>query len=231
MSWAGAYAPWLPALLALILSAAAMAAVAAPAAAPTAKPRRMAGVALLGALAVAATVWQAHSAADRVARLTRENQTNQLTAQVKSLEDQIAKLKESTRSRTLSTDTAARLADYLRSFGAHKVVVSCAPGDIEAYRYASQLADVLKAANWDARGPETTTIFGEIRAMGINVYDYGARGSDTTKILLAGLAKFAIPYQSRVPPSEAVPESETVELFVSAKPAQPSPAGSAGTAP
>jgi hypothetical protein len=130
-------------------------------------------------------------------------------------------LKESTRSRTLSADTAAKLADYLRPFGTHKVVVSCAPDDIEAYRYATQIADVLKAANWDARGPETTTIFGDVRAMGINVYDSGGHGLDTAKILLDGLAKFAIPYQSRVPPSEALPESDTVELFISAKPAQP----------
>ena len=87
----------------------------------------------------------------------------------------MAKLKESTRGRTLSADTAARLADYLRPFGAHEVVVSCAPDDIEAYRYATQIADVLKAANWDARGPETTTIFGAVRAMGINVYDDGTQ--------------------------------------------------------
>ncbi len=43
------------------------------------------------------------------------------------------------------------------------------------------------------------------------------------KILLAGLAKSGIPYQSRVPPSEALPETETVELFIGTKPAQPEP--------
>ena len=230
MSWAGAFAPWLPALLVLILSAVAAAVGTAPAAVPAAKRTRMTGIVLLGALAVAATVWQAHSAADRIARLTRENQSSQLAAQVKSLEGQIAKLKESTRSRSLSADTAAKLADYLRPFGTHKVVVSCAPDDIEAYRYATQIADVLKAANWDARGPETTTIFGEVRAMGINVYDNPGHGSDTAKILLDGLAKSAVPYQSRVPPSEALPESDTVELFISAKPAQPATAASGPTA-
>jgi hypothetical protein len=80
MSWAGAFAPWLPALLVLILSAVAVAA--APAAVPAAKRTRMMGIALLGALAVAATVWQAHSAADQIARLTRE--TNPASSQQRS---------------------------------------------------------------------------------------------------------------------------------------------------
>jgi len=225
MAWAGALAPWLPALLVLVLSAVGVAVVAAPAAARAVKRRRIFSVAVLGALAAAAALWQARSAADEAARLTRENQSSTLAAQVKSLEQQIAELKESTRNRNLGADTAAKLADYLRPFGARKVVVSCTPNDVEAYRYATQIADVLKAADWDARGPETTTIFGDVRAMGINVYN-GGHGSDTTRILLDGLAKFAIPYQSRVPPSEALADGHTVELFIGAKPAPPAMPGS-----
>ncbi len=185
----------------------------------------MAAVALLGALAVAATAWQAHDAADRIARLVRDNRSGQLAAaQVQTLENQMANLKESVRGRTLSAGIAAKLADYLRQFGAREVVVSCAPDDIEAYHYATQIADVLKAANWDARGPETTTIFGAVRAMAINVYDNGKSGADTAKILLDGFAKFGVPYQSQVPPSEALPENETVELFVATKPSPPAEA-------
>ena len=61
----------------------------------------------------------------------------------------------------------------------------------------------LKSAKWDARGPETTMMFGKIRAMGVNIFDEGAPGSDTVKMLVAAFAKFAIPYQIRVPPSAA----------------------------
>jgi hypothetical protein len=32
--------------------------------------------------------------------------------------------------------------------------------------------------------------------------------------LLDGFAKFNIPYQSRVTPSQAIPDAETVELFI-----------------
>jgi hypothetical protein len=228
MGWTDASASWLPGLLVLVLSAAAVVVVAAPPAAGAVKRRRLIAIAFLGILAVAATVWQARRAADEVARLIRDNQSSELAAQVESLGQQVAKLKESTRNRTLSADTAAKLADYLRPFGAHEVVVSCAPNDIEAYRYATQIKDALKAANWDARGPETTTIFGDVRAMGINVYT-GDHGADTTKILLDGLAKFAIPYQSRVPPSEALAGNQTIELFIGAKPASPAMPGSGPT--
>ncbi len=221
MSRAAAFASWLPVFLVLILSILAVTLAAAPAAGPPARRLRITAIALFGALTATATAWQAHSTADRIARLIRDNQSRLLTAQVQSLKEQMAKLRESTRGRTLSADTASRLADYLRQFGAREVVVSCAPDDIEAYRYATQVADVLKAASWDARGPETTTIFGAVRAMGINVYDDGRSGADTAKILLDGFAKFGVPYQSRVPPSEALPENETVELFIGAKPSPP----------
>ncbi|MFZ3237483.1 MAG: hypothetical protein WA417_24835 [Stellaceae bacterium] len=215
MSLTGLLLPWLPPLLVAILSASAL--VAAGAGVRGRRSRLMA-LAVIGGLALAATVWQAKAGADRVARLVAQDRTKQLTAEVEALQRQLEQVKQSTRLRSLSADTAIKLADYLRAFGRHKVVVSCAPNDIEAYRYATQIADVLKTANWDASGPETTAIFGDVRAMGINVYNNSAQPSDTVKILLDGLAKFGIPYQSRVPPSEALPETETVELFVGAKP-------------
>lgn len=215
MSLTGLLLPWLPPLLVAILSASAL--VAAGAGVRGRRSRLMA-LAVIGGLALAATVWQAKAGADRVARLVAQDRTKQLMAEVEALQQQLDQVKQSTRLRSLSADTAIKLADYLRPFGRHKVVVSCAPNDIEAYRYATQIADVLKTANWDASGPETTAIFGDVRAMGINVYNNSAQPSDTVKILLDGLAKFGIPYQSRVPPSAALPETETVELFVGAKP-------------
>jgi hypothetical protein len=218
MSVAGALSPWLPAVLVAILSISALALAAAPGTSPRETRPRLMALAAIGGLALAATVWQAKAGADRVARLVEQDRTKQLTAEVDALQQQIEQLKESTRFRSLTGDTATKLADYLRPFGKHKVVVSCAPNDIEAYHYATQIADVLKTANWDASGPEATTIFGDVRAMGINVYNNSAHPSDTVKILLDGLAKFGIPYQSRVPPSEALPQTETVELFIGAKP-------------
>ena len=224
MSWVGALAPWLPVILVLILSAVAVA-LAGTASRPVVRQLGMSTIVLLGGLAVAATVWQARNAANQI------NANLAATEQVNALKDQLTKLKESIRRRTISTDTATKLADYLRPFGVHKVVVSCLPNDIEAYHYATEILNVLKSANWDARGPETTTIFGDIKSMSINVYDSGSKnGSDTMKILLAGLAKSGIPYQSRVPPSEALPEGETVELFIGAKPSQPGIPGPAEAA-
>lgn len=218
MSVAGALLPWLPAFLVALMSVSALIAVAAPRRSERGNQPRLITLAVIGGLAVAATVWQAETGAERLARLVAQDHTKQLTAELGALQQQVDELKESTRRRALSGDTATQLADYLRPFGKHKVVVSCAPNDIEAYHYATQIASVLKSANWDAAGPETTKIFGDIRAMGINVYNNSAYASDTVKILLDGLAKFGIPYQSRVPPSEALPESETVELYIGSKP-------------
>jgi hypothetical protein len=219
MSITGELSAWLSTLSVVVLVALALAALVAPAASAAAKRLRFAGIASVGALALVATVWQAWAASD-LARLKQQISLT-LEAQVKSLQEQVAKLEDSTRIRSFSTDTATSLADYLRTFGSRKIVVSCAPNDIEAYRYATQIANVLKAAGWDARGPETTTIFGDVRAMGINIYDNRGHGSDTAKILLGALSKFGIPYQSRVPPSEAMPDNEAVELFIGAKPGQP----------
>ncbi|HXC91930.1 MAG TPA: hypothetical protein VNV18_17345 [Stellaceae bacterium] len=217
----GAPLPWLPAVLVVVLGGLALAAIAVG---PAARRTWLAAVAVASCLTLAASVWQTRAASEQIARLTEQDQSKKLAAEVASLQQQVARLQQSTRVRSLSADTAAKLADYLRPFGPRKIVVSCAPNDIEAYRYATDIANVLKAANWDARGPETTMIFGDIRAMGINVYDNGGSGSNTAKILIDGLAKFAIPYQSRVPPNEAMPEGDAVELFIGKKPEQPATA-------
>ncbi|MGH7048210.1 MAG: hypothetical protein ACREE2_17685 [Stellaceae bacterium] len=209
---------WLPILFIVVLCAVALASAALPVRTETDRRRRLGSLAALGVLTLAVTVWQSWSAADRISRLMRHDRSAGLTAQVQSLERQIAELKQSTRGRSLSADTARKLADYLRGFGSHKVIVSCAPDDIEAYHYATQIADVLRAANWDARGPEATTIFGDTEAMGINLYNDSGNASDTVKILLDAMVKFGIPYQSRVPPSQALPDNETVELFIGSKP-------------
>jgi hypothetical protein len=211
-----AMASWLPALLALILSTVAVAAAGTMPAGSATKRLSIAGIALLGGLAVTATVWQTHIYMDRIS--SEELRSAAQTKQVQALEDQIDTLKQSSKRRTISADTSGELVDYLRSFGTHQVMVSCSPGDIEAYHYATEIVDLLKSANWNAGGPETTTIFGDIKSMAINVYDNSDGRSDTMKILLAGLAKFGIPYQSRVPPSEALPDNGTVELFIATKP-------------
>lgn len=228
MSGSGAVA-WLPVLLVLVLAIVAVTIAALPAASVATRRRHIILTLILGVVAVATSAWQVRNAAGRIVELVRDNQSGELAARIQSLRGRIAKLEESARGRTVSPDIAAKLADYLRQFGAHSVVISCPPGDIEAYRYATQLADVLRAANWDARGPETTTIFGAIRAMAINVYDAGGRGADTTKMLLDGFAKFGIPYQSRVPPSGTLPENEAVELFIGTKPSPPAQADAAPT--
>jgi hypothetical protein len=220
--------PWLSTVPVVVLVAVAIAAVGrSPAVTITSRWLRLAGTVVVGALAVAGTVWQAReigaasepsmaAALAPSAKRARPAMPD-LRERVKSLENQIHQLEHNTTTRTLSFDTAKKLADYLSQFGSHSVVVSCTPNDVEAYDYATQLANVLKSANWDARGPEVTTIFGNVQAMGINVYDNAALDGDTAKILLDGLAKFNIPFQTRVAPAQA-PADAAVELFVGAQP-------------
>lgn len=219
--------PFLPAFLAALLGGLGLAAAAAPRAGSARRRVLAAAVAAIGVLTVAAALWQAAASRAEIARLVRNDPAKALAARVRSLETRLAALEESTRSRSLGPDIAKQLADYLRPLGSHKVVVSCVPGDIEAYHYATQIADALKAAGWDARGPETTTIFGDIGGMPINVYANGAQGADTAKLLLDGLRKFGIPYQSRVPPSEAMPATDAVELYIGRKPPPPALAAAA----
>jgi hypothetical protein len=151
---------------------------------------------------------------DTVAAAIRE-----LNAKVKDLESQIDALKKSTRTRAIDPDAAAKMVEYLRQFGSHRVVVSCVPDDVEAYTYANRIATVLRAAGWEALGPETTTIFGEASAMGITLYVRGAEAPpEAARLLIDAFSRFNIPYQSGVAASDAIPDPATVELFVGHKP-------------
>jgi hypothetical protein len=230
--------PWLPTALVIILTAVAL--TEAGSSSATARSRRlwMASIILIGSLAIAGAVWQGQrTVADSAAlagmavspaasnRERDEPTVSDLTKQVKALEDHIRELEAGRQVRTITPDNADKLVAYLRQFGNRRVIVSCIPEDIEAYQYANQLVNILKAGNWNAQGPQVTKIFGDVRAPGINVYVNGEDHSDTAKILLDGFAKFNIPYQSRVTPSQAIPDAETVELFIGTKQSQRASAG------
>jgi hypothetical protein len=142
-----------------------------------------------------------------------------LNARIKELEAQIHALAEKSRARMIEPDTATKIAEYLRPFGSHRVVVSSAPDDVEAFGYANQIANLLRASGWDALGPETTKIFGEAPAMKILVYvRAGLQPPEAAKILLDAFARFNIPVQSGITPEAAIPDPATVELFVAHKP-------------
>jgi hypothetical protein len=142
-----------------------------------------------------------------------------LNTRIKDLEDQVRTLQEKSRTRAIDADISAQMADYLRPFGNHRAVVSCVPDDFEAYHYANQLANVLRAAGWEALGPETTTIFGEAPAMGVTLYvRSGIAAPDAARLLLDAFTRFNIPYQSGIASNDAIPDPATVELFVGRKP-------------
>jgi outer membrane murein-binding lipoprotein Lpp len=142
-----------------------------------------------------------------------------LNARIGELEDQIRALREKTRSRGIEKETAAKLIDYLRQSGRHRVVVSCAPDDMEAFNYANQIANLLREAGWEALGPEKTAIFGEVPAMGVRLFvRSGATTPDAARILIDAFTRFNIPYQSGIAPSDAIPDPWTTEVFVSHKP-------------
>jgi outer membrane murein-binding lipoprotein Lpp len=142
-----------------------------------------------------------------------------LNSKIEELESQIRAFQEKFRTRAIDPDTSARMAEQLSRFASHRVVVSCVPDDVEAYRYANQIANVLRAAGWDALGPETTTIFGEGPAMGVMLYvRSGAAAPDAARLLIDAFTRFNIPYQSGVASNDAIPDPATVELFVGHKP-------------
>jgi hypothetical protein len=142
-----------------------------------------------------------------------------LEAKIADLQDQVRDLKQQSRHRTIAAETAARLADFLRQAGSQRVVVSCAPDDVEAFDYANQITNVLRAAGWDALGPEKTTIFGEAPTMGVKLFvRSGVTPTPAADTLIAAFTRFNIPYQSGVTPNDAIPDPATVELFVGPKP-------------
>ena len=203
---------------------------------------------LLGAAAVAATAWhQVQSRAEGPVHLAQLREVGShldeigkqlpagaapaaenfdtfpaaidaLNAEIADLGNRIQTLREKTKNREIDPDTAAKLTDYLRQAGGNRVVVSCVPDDVEAYGYANQIANVLRAAGWDALGPEQTAIFGNAQGMGVTVYVHaGGQPPGAAKILLDAFARFNIPYKSGIASNEAIPDPATVELFVGHK--------------
>jgi hypothetical protein len=224
----------LPTVFVIILTAVALTMAGAPLATRAARRSWWVTILLVGSFALAGSVWQGEKAADETARLTGSTAHDEAVGVARSrparpietLEKPNKGPETEGRGRTVSADTAVKFADYLRGFGTRRVVVSCARDDLEAYDYANQLVNILRAANWDAEGPEVTEIFGDLRAVGINLYINADNHSDTVKILLDAFAKFNIPYQSRVTPSLTIPDTETVELFVAAMPSPTDRVGS-----
>ena len=240
MWWVWAAQSWLPTIAVAVMTV--LAFVAALAQAPRmAKLYWLIAVLLCGALAIAVAAWQQSrelaqlrdlsSHLGALARLlpggppASPEQTvdslatsmYSLNSRINELQAQIETLREKGKTRAIDSDTVTKLADYLRPFGSHRVVVSCVPGDVEAFTYANQLANALRTAGWDALGPETTTIFGTAPAMGITLYVRAGATPDAAKLLIDAFARFNIPYKSGVSPSDAIPDPATVELFVGPK--------------
>lgn len=218
---------WLPTLSVIFLTAVALTWASSPPATAMGRQAWMAGLFAIGLFAIVSTVRQERIAIDEtvaVAGTTTASQAShrepgeanvsKLTKEVEILQNRIRLLEESKEMRVIPPDTTENLTAYLKQFSSRRIVVSCIPDNFEAYQYADQLVNVLKAADWDAHGPEVTKIFGDVQASGINIYVNPEDHSDTAKILLDGFAKFNIPYQARVTPAQAIPDIETVELFV-----------------
>jgi len=224
---------WLPPLLVIIVTALAVTAAESPPAAPSGRRLWMAGILVFGCLSIAATVWLGRREVEEALALAGTSAAPQvpsavsngpsvasLNFRIKVLGDRVKELEAGRHVRSISQKSADDLASFLKQFGSRRVIVSCVPDDIEAYQYANQLVNILRAANWEVQGPQVTKIFGDVRAPGINLYVNGDNSSDTAKILFDGFAKFNIPYQSRVTPSGAIPDTETVELFIGTQQSQ-----------
>ena len=141
-----------------------------------------------------------------------------LNGKIAALGARIQALREEKKNREIDPQTAGKLSEYLRQFGSARVVVSCLPNDLEAFGYANQIANILRAAGWDAHGPEETTIFGNAQAMGVILYVHpGTQAPPAAKVLLDAFARFNIPYKAGITPSEAIPDPATVELFIGHK--------------
>ncbi|HKS87872.1 MAG TPA: hypothetical protein VJR70_00400 [Stellaceae bacterium] len=218
---------WLPAAAVGAMAALALVATAAQPARP-ARKYWLATVLVGAALTLGASVWQlrADRAALRDAAAQRRGSESRLQARVEAqnariadLENRLSDLRAAARHRAIPGETAAKLASELREKGSHRVVVSCAPDDVEAFAYATQIANLLRTAGWEALGPEATTIFGEAPAMGLRLYVRGGSGPpEAAAILIDAFTRFNIPFESGLTPSDAIPDPATTEIFVSRKP-------------
>jgi hypothetical protein len=141
-----------------------------------------------------------------------------LSAEVASIQAQIEALRAKAKARSVDADTAAALADYLRPFGAHRVVVSCAPDDVEAYTYANQLAGTLRAAGWDAPGPELSRVPGGAPSMALSLFTRDPRSPEAARLLVDAFTRFNIPFRAGIAPNEAIPDPATAEIYVAPKP-------------
>src|SRR5580704_2116964 len=171
MWWLQAAQAWLPTIAVAVMAA--LAFVATLAQAPrAAKLPWIATVLVCGVLAVAAAAWQQSRELAQLRELSShlgalarllpgappanpEETVDSLTtsiytlnSRITDLQNQIDVLREKAKTRSIDSDIAAKLADYLRPFGSHRVVVSCIPGDPEAFTYANQITNILRTAGW-----------------------------------------------------------------------------------
>lgn len=149
---------------------------------------------------------------------TRDDAIAALSAKIVSLKEQVAAVRSGTAGRAIDPQTGAKLADFLRQYGSFRVVVSCVPNDDEAYAYANRLVDILKAAGWDANGPEPTADLGRGPAMGVSVLVRDPTAPGAAKVLLAAFDRFDIAHQPAIGDDTAIPDAATVELYVAQKP-------------
>jgi hypothetical protein len=218
---------WLPTLSVIVLTALALTAAGSPAVTPRGRRSWMASILLIGCLAVAAAVWLGRRQIEETSALAGTSAAPlvpsvkfnapspaELTRRIKELENHVKELETVRNARSIKQPAADDMASYLRQFGSRRIIVSCIPNDLEAYQYANQLVNIVKAAKWEAQGPQSTRIFGDVRSPGVNVYVNADNHTDTVKILMDGFSKFNVPYQSRVTPSDAIPDTDTVELFI-----------------
>lgn len=141
-----------------------------------------------------------------------------LSAKVAAMGEQVDAFKAGAVGRSIDAPTAARLSDYLRQYSGYRVVVSCVPGDLEAYTYANQLVMILKSAGWDTSGPEATFNVTDKAAMGVMVLIRDPTAPDAAKILLDAFNQANIPHRPGISADDAIPDTATVELFVAKKP-------------
>jgi hypothetical protein len=213
---------WVPAALVVLTASLGLTVAGSPPARRGARRLWMTALFVCGSLAVAGTVWQAQAVRHRPpgAAALLERGGGGSFARAEPPQERLAGVPQPVPVRAIAPDAAAGLATYLKKSGSRTVVVSVIPGDLEAYEYATRLANLLRAAGWQAVGPETTRVFGDLRAVGVNLFanPNPQQASDTARVLADAFGKFGIPYEPRVTPSGVVPDSDAVELFVGALP-------------